>query len=456
MKIKRTIGITILSAFLLQSAYAQEVGQFSLEEAISYALEHNIDVKNAQLAHKSSDYEIGEILSIGLPQISASAGLTDNVILPKTIIDISSFPGSTVPEGTTQEVTFATKYSAFMDVTLEQMVFDASYFIGLKAARVFKELTYKDLMMSEIDTREAVTKAYYSALVQRERLQLFERQLATIDTLLQETQVMFDNGFAEKIDVSRIQVQYNNLLTEKNKFKRLSYLGVDLLKFQMGLPISQAIELTDDLSSINFTEPVYDLANFNYSDRMEFSQLQTNQALQEINIQNIRSGYYPNLNAFASLGANSGSSQFRRTTSLDFSGSNRAWFESAAIGFKLDIPIFDSFKKHHQIQKVKIKLMQIDNQSEQMRSNIDLEITQARSDLQSAVENLQAQEDNLELAKEIYDVSKIKYQEGIESNIEVINATTTYKEAEINYYNALYDALIAKVDLQKSLGTLNK
>ncbi len=224
MKIKRTIGIIILSAFLLQSAFAQEVGQFSLEEAISYALEHNIDVKNAQLAHKSSDHEISEILSIGLPQISASAGLTDNVILPKTIIDISSFPGSTVPEGTTQEVTFATKYSAFMDVTLEQMVFDASYFIGLKAARVFKELTYKDLMMSEIDTREAVTKAYYSALVQRERFQLFERQLATIDTLLQETQVMFDNGFAEKIDVSRIQVQYNNLLTEKNKFERLSYL----------------------------------------------------------------------------------------------------------------------------------------------------------------------------------------------------------------------------------------
>ncbi len=224
----------------------------------------------------------------------------------------------------------------------------------------------------------------------------------------------------------------------------------------MGLPISQAIELTDDLSSINFTEPVYDLANFNYSDRMEFSRLQTNQALQEINIQNIRSGYYPNLNAFASLGANAGSSQFRRTTSLDFSRSNRAWFESAAIGLKFDIPIFDSFKKHHQIQKVKIKLMQIDNQSEQMRSNIDLEITQARSDLQSAVENLQAQDDNLELAKEIYDVSKIKYQEGIGSNIEVINATTTYKEAEINYYNALYDALIAKVDLQKSLGTLNK
>ncbi len=450
----RTIFILILTGFY--GAFAQETLRFSLDEAVAFALKNNIGVKNAQLDHKASDNEIGEILSIGLPQVNASAGLTNNVILPKTIIDISSFPGSTVPEGTTQEVTFATKYSAFMDITLEQMVFDASYFIGLKAAKTLKELTYRDLKLSEVEATEMVTKAYYTALVNQERLELFARQLGTTDTLLRETTIMFENGFVEKIDVSRIQVQHNNLIVEMNRFRRMADLSLDLLKFQMGLPILQSIELTESLETITFTEPAYNLANFDYSNRLEFSQLQTNEKLQEINIRNIKTGYYPNLNAFASLGANSGSSRLGRATSLDFGGANRAWFESGAIGLNLNISIFDSFKKHNQIQKVRVKLDQINNQREQLKSNIDIEILRARNDLETAVENLEVQNENLELSKEIYDVSKIKYQEGVGSNIELINATTTYKEAEVNYTNALYDALIAKVDLQKSLGTLNK
>ena len=455
MRTIRTIILGVTFVFIASvPVQAQDVMSFSLEEAINYAFDHNVDVQNATLQHQASDNEIGEILSIGLPQVSASAGVTDNVILPKTIIDVSSFPGSTAPEGTTEEVTFATKYTAFMDLTLDQLIFDASYFIGLKAARTLKELTQRDLELSKVAAAEVVTKAYYTALVNQERVELYERQLGTTDTLLRETNVMFENGFAEKIDVSRIQVQYNNLLVEQKRFQRVAELSIDILKFQMGLPISQPIILTDKLENITFSEPVYDLANFDYVNRLEFSQLQTNEKLQEINIKNIRTGYYPNLSAFASIGANSGSQSFGRATSLDFSGNDRAWFQSSAIGLKLNVPIFDSFRKHHQIQKVKVKLMQINNQYDQLRSTIDLEISQSRNDLQTAVENLDAQKENYDLSKEIYDVSKIKYQEGVGSNIEVINATTTYKEAEINYYNALYDALIAKVDLQKSLGTL--
>lgn len=451
--LKRTMAFFF--CFVASQLSAQvEILRFSLQEAVTYALENNIDVKNAKLDHKASDNDIGEILSIGLPQIKASAGLTDNLILPKTIIDVSSFPGSTAPEGTTQEVTFATQYSAFFDITLEQLVFDASYFIGIKAARTLKELTYRDFQLSQIDATEVVTKAYYTALVNRARIALFKRQLGSVDTLLQETKIMNENGFAEKIDVSRIQVQFNNLNVEKKRFERVADLSLDLLKFQMGLPISQPIELTDKLESITFIEPAYDPVNFEYPNRLEYSQLQTNHKLQEFNIKNLKTGYYPSLSAFASLGANSGSSRFGRTTSFDFGGSNRAWFESASVGLKINVPVFDSFRKHHQIQKVRVRLMQIDNQYDQLKSAIDLEIGQANGDLQSAVENLNAQKENYELAQEIYDVSKIKYQEGVGSNIEVINATTTYKEAEINYYNAIYDALIAKVDLQRSLGTL--
>ncbi len=198
------------------------------------------------------------------------------------------------------------------------------------------------------------------------------------------------------------------------------------------------------------------MANFSYNNRLEFSRLKIHEDLQQVNIKNIRFGYYPNLQGSASVAGNAGSGSFGDVGSFDFGGANRTWFENASVGLTLNVPIFDSFKKHHQIQKIRVQLMQINNQYDQMRSSIDLEIAQARIDLNSGISNLAAQEENLELSKEIFDVSKVKYQEGVGSNIEVINATTTYKEAEINYYNALYDVLIAKVDLEKSLGTLNR
>ncbi|MDA0195407.1 MAG: TolC family protein [Bacteroidetes bacterium] len=450
----RTGFLLLCLTIAITNSSAQEVLKFSLKEAVAYALENNVMVKNAKLDHQASDNEVGEYLAIGLPQVNASVGLNDNFIIQKSIVDVSRFPGSTAPPGTKQVIEFSTQYTGFMDVTLEQLIFDASYFIGLKAARTLKGLTYKDWKLSEIETTEAVTKAYYTALINQERLKLFERQLGTLDTLLQETITMNQNGFAERIDVSRIKVQYNNVNVEKNRFERIAALSVDLLKFQIGLPIRQFIELTENIQSITLEASQNDLVNFDYSNRMEYSQLETNQTLQLINVQNLKSGYYPDLKAFASLGANSGGFMFRDVRQFDFGGTNRNWFESASLGVTLNIPIFDSFQKRNQIQKVKLRLEQIDNQFDFLQNNIDLQILQANNDLQSATENLNAQEENLQLSREIYDVSIIKYQEGVGSNIEVINATTTYKESEINYYNALYDALIAQVDLQKALGTL--
>ncbi|MEQ9426038.1 MAG: TolC family protein [Cyclobacteriaceae bacterium] len=452
MFLKRTIILSLIQCWLLVPLLAQETMSFSLEEAIAYALENNVDVKNAELENESSDYQVKEFLAIGMPQISAGVNVSTNVVLPKTPVPGEFFGGE---PGSFQFVAFSPKHQGSLNVTLDQLIFDASYFIGLNAARTIKELTYKQYGLSKVQMTENVTKAYYTALVQDERLELFERQLGTLDTLLLETTLMLENGFAEKIDENRVRVQYNNIKTDRDRFERVAALSLDLLKFQLGIPVSTDIELTDNLDDIQLLETVPTLGDFNYNNRMEYSILNTNYELQQINVRNIRSGYYPNLKGFATLGGNSGSPNFGDVASFDFSGSDRSWFENVTVGLSLNIPIFDSFQKYNQIQQVKVDLKQIENNKIQTQNVIDMEISSATADLLSATENLETQQINLELAREIYDVSKIKFQQGVGSNIEVTNATTTLKEAEINYYNALYDALIAKVDLQKALGILS-
>jgi outer membrane protein TolC len=261
---------------------------------------------------------------------------------------------------------------------------------------------------------------------------------------------MYENGFAEKIDVDRIKVQYNNIKVELDNFQNSLDLSMALLKFQMGLDINSNLELKDKLEDIQFQVIDENFGSeFDYKDRIEYSILQTNLDLVNLDIKNTQVRYIPTLDLYGAYGASTGTQSFTNLVSFgDY------WFGFGVIGLRLNVPIFDGFRKSKMIQQKKLQVEQIENTQDQLRKNIDFEILQAKTNLKKNVDNLVAQRENLELADNVYKVTKIKYEEGIGSNIEVIEADATYKEAQINYYDALYNALVAKVGLEKAYGKL--
>ena len=439
----------IFGLFSIQ-ALAQEqseVKNFSLKECIEYALEQNPNVKNASLEKDIADGQIKETLSRGLPQANLDVGLNYNFSPQKSLIDLSTFDPS-IPEGTEGEVTFQQAYDGNLVFSVKQLVFDGSFFVGLRAAQTFKELSTKDQVKVEIDVIEAVSKAYYSTLVTQERLDLLKVNFSRLDSLLKETELMYKHGFAEKIDVSRLKVQHNNLKVQLDNTAQLAELSYDLLKFQMGMPISEEINLTDELENIEL-----DLSSdetFSYDNRIEYSQLQTNLELINLDMKNNRVQYLPNLYANFNYGFNTQTSQSNQWFERD------RWLSFGLVGISLNVPIFDGFLKKSRIQQNKIQLQQTQNSFKLLENNINLEIRQAQVNINTALDDMVAQKENMKLAQEIYNVTRIKYQEGVGSNLEVLEADEDLKESQTNYYNALYNALIAKVELQKAYGTLNK
>jgi len=267
---------------------------------------------------------------------------------------------------------------------------------------------------------------------------------------LKQTKALYENGFAEKIDLNRVQVQFNNIANAKNN----SAIGLDvsynLLKFQMGLPISETIILTDNLESLKFQVLEDDFKkDFQYSNRIEYNLLQVNHSLVELDIKNTKSQYLPRLDFSASYGASYGTSAFNSFVQF---GPN--WRSLGAIGLRASMPIFDGLQKSKQIQQKKSQLNQIENNLDLVKNQIDLEQQQASKTFQSYAQTLKTQRENMQLSKEVYDVTVIKYQQGVGSNLEVLDADAAYKEAQTNYYAALYDALIASVELEKSYGKL--
>lgn len=451
-----TIGVSLWGVphFLLaQDSTATR--RLSLNEAVAFALQNNVSVKNAQIDELSAAARVGEIRAIGLPQISIDGQIIHNIKIQTQFLPANAFAGfgggdPNAPPPPANEVIplpFGITNLGQVALTANQLLFDGSYFIGLKAAKTYKELSQKSLTQSKIDVTEAVTKAYYSVLVNSDRLELLNINIGRLDTLLRETRAMYENGFVEKIDLDRLEVQLNNLNTEKLKVERLAELGSYLLKFQMGLPINERVTLTDSLARNSLDDFEIPTNNsFDYTQRTEYSILQTQKELAQLDIRNTRAGYMPRLVAFGSFGYNTGS--------LKFDLYERKWYNYSNIGLSLSVPIFDGLQKYYKTQQAKLTLQKTEQSQDLLENSIDLEIQQAAVTLTNTVESLRSQKRNVELAQEVARVTRIKYQQGVGSNIEVINAVASYREAETNYYTALYDAIIARIDYQKATGTL--
>ncbi|MCA6075418.1 TolC family protein [Fulvivirga sedimenti] len=458
----RNIIVLLILSVVATTSFAQETA-LTLEECINYALEHNQEYLNANLETEISDYVVKETISDGLPQLNGNLDLTYNIKIQTSFIqdfispavyDVLQGEGLLEPGPTPDPqffpVQFGTKYAGNANISLNQMVFDGSFFVGLRAARTFAELSYKDRIRTKIDVVEGVSKAYYLAMVNQERQELILKNYQRLDTLLQETQALYENGFAEKIDVNRIQVQFNNIRVQQDNIARSVALSKALLKFQMGMSPKDDLELKDTIDELIFQEvPAQVFQDFDYNRRIEMSYLQTNIELNQLDIKNVKMGYLPDIDLYGALGATAGT---QSSGELFKPGTN--WFDYSAVGVRMQLPIFDGLRKSHQIQQRKIKALQLENSREQLQNSIDVEIQQSATNYQLAVDNLKAQLENMDLAEEVYNVAKIKYEEGVGSSIEVTNADADYKESQTNYYNALYDALIAKVELQKAYGVL--
>ncbi len=422
---------------------------FSLEQAVDYAIKHNLNIKNAQLDATSAEARIGEIRAAGLPQVNATVSVTNNIIIPRFFLPGGSLDPNTPPDAPPAALEFGIPWQGAASANLNQLIFNGSYFIGLKAAATYRELAQKSTTSSKVSVAEAVTKAYYSAQVAEERAKLLDLNISRVDSLMRETKAMNASGFVELLDVNRLEVQINNLQTERQKVQNLIELSYALLKFQMGMPANEPIKLTDDINAVNVDSLRAESANseLSYENRIEYSLLNTQEKLAGLDLRNVRSGYLPSVSASLGYGYNAGADKFSQLFTNN-------WFPNMVLAINLNIPIFDGFSKKYQINQKKIAIDKVKNSQTLLKQSIDLENNQASINIKNAFATLETQKRNLTLAEEIVRVSKIKYKEGVGSNIEVINAESSLKEAQTNYFTALYDLMIAKVDLSRAKGEL--
>ena len=446
---KKLITVLIcITGGLKGFAQTQPAGQsynFTVAEAVTYALEHKDSVLNAGLDVKSADYRVKEIIGQGFPQINGSASFQDYLKVPTTLLP-GEFFGA--PAGTFIPVKFGVKYQSSVGINATQLLFDPSYIVGLQSRKTYKELYSRSYTSTKIDVATRVTKAYYQVLVSNEQIKLLDANIAQLKQQVDQTTAQNKQGFVEKIDVDRIAVQYNNLVTSRENTLRLLALNYQILKFQIGMPIDNSLTLREGLADIKLEENVAQVVADTafYKNRIEYNLFETNLKLSEFDLKRQKAQYLPTLSANAAYTSSYQNNSFGNLYSTSF--------PSSYIGLTLNVPIFSGFQKLNRVKQSEIVVQKNRNNLDGLKNGLNLQAAQAKIVYFNSLQSLNNQKRNQDLAREVLRVSKIKYQQGVGSSIEVTQAQTALESADNTYIQSLYDALVSRVDLDRAFGNI--
>jgi len=416
----------------------------SLEEAIAFGEQNNRTVKKASMEVQKAYKEKWSTIAIGLPQISATANYQNFVELPTSLIPAQFFGGK---EGEFAEVQFGTPQTMDAGVTLQQLVFDGSYIVGLQASNIFLTISKNVLEKTLLEVRKSIVNTYSTVLLVRENISFLEKNKTNLNKNLEELNQLFRNGFEEEESVEQLRLTLSSIETQLRYAKNLERISLDMLKLLMGFPTQSPLLLSDTLEALT-NESLFNASapeNINLDYNIDVKIAQNNLLSENLLYKYERSKNLPRLSAFLN-GNYTGNSQ-----SFTFTQGDQKWFGAALFGVNLQVPLFSSLKNRAISQKAKIAVSQAETELTETKERISIEIQAAENDYKLAVENYFTNKENLRLATRIEQKNQTKYFEGVASSFELREAQLQLYSAQNNYIKSIQEVIQKKLSLETLL-----
>lgn len=442
--------ILVLITLLFSSlGHAQEKSYaFTLEDAINYAMTNSYAIRLADLDIDAAEKKKWETTAIGLPQIDADGTYSNFLKQGVTLIPSEIFGG---PPGEFEEVVFGTKQNLTGTVTLNQLLFDGSYLIGLQAAETYLKISSLSKDKTNQTVREAVISAYGQVLISKENIRILENNRALLQKNLDETKIIFQNGMTEEQDVEQQQITLSNIENELNKAIRLESIAEQMFNLSLGIPIDSEVQFLDTIENIGLKSS--DLAllsqDFDLKNHIDYKIADNVVTTNELMVKYEKSRALPTLNAFLNY------SVFANNDNNIFFENNGEWFDSSLLGVNLKIPIFSSLGRSARTQQAKIELMQSQITLDETSQKLKLQVDTARNKYQFALDQYQTSKENLVLAESIARKEQIKFFEGLSSSFNLTNSQNQLFNSQQNYLQSILNIIQSKVALENALNNFS-
>lgn len=454
---KRILFACALLAVVTSQAQALEKSEpvssaksMSLKEAINYALQHNPELKKSQFDVSISRETVKQTVAIGLPQVSITGGYQHyNRIPGNWIKNFAPTPGA--PEYIFLQ--FQQQINSSGTLGINQLIFDGSYLVGLKATKQFVDMSKFLEAKTAYDVQINVSKAYLMVASTRMSIQLIDNNIAVLEKSASDVKALFEEGFSEELDYKRLQLSLNNLNVQKQKLAGTVDLLMNLLRLQMGMDLGEALTLSDDIESIDtYIRSAEGNATPTWSAnlRPEFQVLNQAIVLGKLDKKRYQMGFLPRLVGFYQH------QQMTMRPEFNFFQSNLTpnnnWVPSDLFGLQIQWTLFDGLNSQSKIREVQYKINKAETDLQAFENAAGMEWKNAQNMVMLQLQQAALQKENMNLAQDIYQKTQIKFQEGVGSTLEMTQAESELKNAQINYLNAVYDLVMAKIDYNKATG----
>jgi outer membrane protein TolC len=430
--------IILLGLFLSTTLFSQEAPiSLSLNEAVEYAIKNSYNIKVAENDIKAAIKRKWETTTIGLPKIDAKIDYTNNLK--------QQFPG--VDFNQDGIVDFGAKQSIIGTATLSQLLFDGSYLVGLQATKTYLKISEQAKEKTELATREAVINAYGNVLVSEKSTEILQRNKVVNDRLLKGARVGYENGLTDLETVEQFEITEGNIISNIRNTERLNGIAYKMLNLAIGNAINTKLILTDTLDDLVIANTDLNLLaqSFDINNHIDFKIAENSRESNRLLMKLEKSKALPSLNAFVNY------SYIGNSESFTFFKSSQNWIPTSLFGVSMNIPLFSSLGRSAKTAQAKIALESADIRLEETKQRLNLQAQTAKSNYQLSIENYETAKKNLDLAERIEKKQKIKFDEGISTSFDLLQARNQLYSQQNNYLQAMLNIISNKAKLETAL-----
>lgn len=442
--IKHTFILLFFLASVTCFSQQEKAHYFTLEEAVTFALDSNYTAINARRDMAKALKKKWETTAQGLPQISANISYNNNLKQPVTLLPAEFMGGE---PGTYVPMEFGTKQNANAVATLNQLIFDGSYLVGLKAARAFLDFSENANEKTKLEVRKGVINAYGSVLLAQDLVAIFEKNRENLRSNLAETQEIFKAGLEEEESVEQLEITLLDVETQLENASRSLRIAKQMFNLALGLDVNANTILTDNLETLTQQNISLELMDhtLNLEANVDYKIAENLIRQRDLEMQLEKSKAMPNLSAFVNYGTMANGKEF------DFFSSDQKWYQSSVLGISMNIPIFSSGMRRASTQQAKIALDQAKTDYEETVQKLRLALTSAKSNYQFAIDKYNNSKRNLALATRIEQKNQTKFTEGMASSFELRQAQLQLYSAQQQYFQSMIDVINEKANLETVL-----
>lgn len=439
--------LIIILCLLINSFSLFSQSTFSLEDAISYALLNNIEYKNAVLDLNIAEQKVKESVSTGLPKITSSFGFQNYINLPTTVIPSSAF-NPLAPADEFEELQFGTSINTTGTLRVDQLIFSATYIAGLKAAKVYKQLSSKVTEKSLQDTKEKVVGAYYSCLIFEENKTLLANSLENLNAIQAETSILVSEGLIEEINLDQIKFSVLKLKNQISQINIQTKNSISLLKYVLGFPQDSSLVISNTLSDFNAQTIALNEFELSPSQMLDYQIIDENRKLSLLTLKMKKASAIPSISGFFSHQQTALRNEFNL-----FSG-DKPWYPSTFWGVNVNIPIFTSGESLAVTKQSELEYKKAENLLLSIEQGLKQQLSQLSTEYNLALFALENDKENLILSQKILNNTSIRFKEGLKSGLEVAQAQNQEISAQNQLLQSHFNLLLAKLKLDKLMNKL--